>query len=323
MVVKNNPIAYLENHGYRWTSDPNLYFKSYNPNRGKKPWGKRDHYEYGINVDSYCGGYHRAYDMVKWHGAGIPAIANATVLRGTGWNTFGWTLVLGFKDKKGRSFQVIYGHLNRNPLLDVRIGQNVKQGQIVAYQGASNNLNVTMNSHLHIQFQNYQSYNEWQFTCLGIDPLNIDVSKSSPTSGSTPTKVKKPSTTSKKTVNRNKNGWKWSGTFQANTTIVVRSGKPGLASPTVGTASHIKKGQWVNFDHLWYKDGYWWIRFKYAAKGASTAYFFMPVGRKQTGVTFRQANNKKQLWGTVTKLNSNEKTSGVKNWKVKGSVKTK
>ena len=200
MVVKNNPIAYLENHGYRWTSDPNLYFKSYNPNRGKKPWGKRDHYEYGINVDSYCGGYHRAYDMVKWHGAGIPAIANATVLRGTGWNTFGWTLVLGFKDKKGRSFQVIYGHLNRNPLLDVRIGQNVKQGQIVAYQGASNNLNVTMNSHLHIQFQNYQSYNEWQFTCLGIDPLNIDVSKSSPSSGATPTK--KPATPASRSEER-------------------------------------------------------------------------------------------------------------------------
>ena len=200
-------MAYLENHGYRWTSDPNLYYQSYNPNRGKKPWGKRDHYEYGINVDSYCGGYHRAYDMVKWHGAGIPAIANATVLRGTGWNTFGYTLVLGFKDAKGRLFQVIYGHLNRNPLLDVRIGQNVKQGQIVAYQGASNNLNVTMNSHLHIQFQNYQSYNEWQFTCLGIDPLNIDVSKTSPSSGATPTKVKKPSTPASKpsTVNKNTN----------------------------------------------------------------------------------------------------------------------
>ena len=205
MVVKNNPIAFLENHGYRWTSDPNLYYQSYNPNRGKKPWGKRDHYEYGINVDSYCGGYHRAYDMVKWHGAGIPAIANATVLAGTGWNTFGWTLVLGFKDAKGRLFQVIYGHLNRNPLLDVRIGQNVKQGQIVAYQGASNNLNVTMNSHLHIQFQNYQSLNEWEFTCLGIDPLNIDVSKSSPSSGATPTKVKKPSTPASKPSKVNKN----------------------------------------------------------------------------------------------------------------------
>lgn len=207
MVVKNNPIAYLEDHGYRWTSDPNLYYQSYNPNRGKKPWGKRDHYEYGINVDSYCGGYHRAYDMAKWHGAGIPAIANATVLRGSGWNTFGWTLVLGFKDSKGRAFQVIYGHLNRNPLLDVKVGQNVKKGQIVAYQGASNNLNVKMASHLHIQFQNYQALNEWNFTCLGIDPLNIDVSKTSPTSGATPTKVNKAPTPASKptTVNKSRN----------------------------------------------------------------------------------------------------------------------
>src|SRR5699024_4156426 len=71
----------------------------------------------------------------------------------------------------------------RNPLLDVKIGQNVKQGQIVAYQGASNNLGVNMASHLHIQFQNYQSLNEWNFTCLGINPLNMDISQSSPTSG--------------------------------------------------------------------------------------------------------------------------------------------
>src|SRR5699024_1568707 len=115
-------------------------------------------------------------------GAGITAIANATVLQGTGWNTFGWTLVLGYKDRKGRKFQVIYGHLNRNPLEYLKVGQNVKQGQIVAYQGASNNLGVSMASHLHIQFQNYQALNEWNFTCLGINPLNMDISKSSPTS---------------------------------------------------------------------------------------------------------------------------------------------
>ena len=64
-----------------------------------------------------------------------------------------------------------------------------------------------MNSHLHIQFQNYQSLNEWNFTCLGIDPLNIDVSKSSPSSGATPTKVNKAPTPASKpsAVNKNKN----------------------------------------------------------------------------------------------------------------------
>ena len=188
-----NPIQYLINKGFKITSDPN-WFKRY---------GERELYAYGKNVDSYCGGFHRAYDLVKYHGAGIPAIANATVLKGTGWNTFGWTLVLGYKDKKGRSFQVIYGHLNRNPLTYLKVGQNVKQGQIVAYQGASNNLGVSMASHLHIQFQNYQALNEWNFTCLGINPLNMDISQSSPTSN----KVVTPSTpnVSNKTVNKNKN----------------------------------------------------------------------------------------------------------------------
>lgn len=198
-----NPIQYLQSKGFVVTSDPNHYYQSYNPPRGKKAWGKRDLMSYGINADAFCGGYHRAYDLCKWHDAPIPAIANATVLRGTGWNTFGWTLVLGFKDAKGRAFQVVYGHLNRNPLTYLRIGQNVKQGQIVAYQGDSNNLGVSMASHLHIQFQNYQALNEWNFTCLGIDPLKIDVSKTKPTSGATPKKASK-SKAKKKSAGFNK-----------------------------------------------------------------------------------------------------------------------
>ena len=200
MAVKNNPIKYLQNDGWVITSDPDKYYKSYNPNRGKKPWGQRDLFEYGTNVDSYCGGKHPALDMVKWHNAPIKSFANATVLRGTGWNTFGWTLVLGFIDAKGKKWQVIYGHLNRNPLLDFKVGQNVKKGQVVAYQGASNNLGVTMVSHLHIQFQEYKSLGEWAFTCTGVEPRNIDITTTKPTSGSTSTsknETSKPQSTSK------------------------------------------------------------------------------------------------------------------------------
>src|SRR5699024_7951003 len=87
----------------------------------------------------------------------------------------------------------------------LRIGQNVKQGDIVAYQGDSNNLGVSMASHLHIQFQNYQAYNEWNFTCLGIDPLKMDISKSSPTSGAPPKKASKPKA-QKPTVFNERNG---------------------------------------------------------------------------------------------------------------------
>ena len=116
---------------------------------------------------------------------------------------------------------------------------------------------------------------------------------------------------------RYETGWHWSGTFTADTTIVVRKGNRGINNPAVGKESYIKKGDWVNFDHLFYKNGYWWIRFKYAAKGASTNYFFMPVGERNPKVNFAKA----KLWGTVTKLNSNEKTSGVTNWHKKEAVK--
>src|SRR5699024_6912456 len=198
MAKKNNPVKYLQDKGFRITSDPNEYRESY-PNGKRKPWGKRDLMSYGINADSYCGGYHRAYDFSKSHNAGIPAIANAKVAPGTGWNTFGWTLVLTFYDATGRRYQVIYGHLNKNPLDYLKVGQTVKQGQIVAYQGRSNNIGVSnMASHLHIQWQEYGALNEQQFTCNGLDPLNIDVSKThatkspkAPTKSSGKVKIKK------------------------------------------------------------------------------------------------------------------------------------
>ncbi|GAA3723276.1 hypothetical protein GCM10022378_11750 [Salinicoccus jeotgali] len=201
MAVKNNPIKYLNDDGFRITSDPNKYFESYDPDKGKKPWGKRDHYEYGMNVDSYCGGYHRAYDVSKKHKAPIKSVANALVAPGTGWNTFGWTLVLTFFDANGKHYQVIYGHLDRNPLDYLKIGQKVKKGQIVAYQGNSNNINADdMNSHLHIQFQPYGALDAKAFTCNGIDPLNINVSK---THATRPPKTK---TAAKKTKPKKKNG---------------------------------------------------------------------------------------------------------------------
>src|SRR5699024_9928042 len=95
--------------------------------------------------------------------------------------------------------------LNKNPLTYLKVGQNVKKGQTVAYQGASNTLGVSTASHLHIQFQNYQALDESNFTCLGINSLNMDISQSSPTSGTV--NQGKPSTpkTSNKTVNKNVN----------------------------------------------------------------------------------------------------------------------
>ena len=130
----------------------------------------------------------------------------------------------------------------------------------------------------------------------------------------------KPANKPAKKKGRYETGWHWSGTFTvtANEGIAVYRGNRGLNKKNlVDKASWLNKGDWVNFDHLFYKNGLWWIRFKYAAPGASTAYFFMPVGKRNPKVNFADA----KLWGTVSKLNKNEKKSGVTNWKKKGAVK--
>src|SRR5699024_3098397 len=97
LMKQNNPIKYVQETRLRNTTETNEYRDSY-PNGKRRPWGERDLMEYGVNADAYCGGYHRAYDMSKSHNSGIPAIANALVAPGSGWNTFGWTLVLSFFD---------------------------------------------------------------------------------------------------------------------------------------------------------------------------------------------------------------------------------
>ena len=197
MAAKNNPITALQADGFKITSDPSQYYESYNPNRGKKPWGQRDLEGYNRqNVDAWCGGAHPAYDLVKRHKAPIKAFANMQVLRGTGWNTFGWTFVGGFYDAKGVHYQVIIGHLDRNPLTYLKVGDILKVGDVMGYQGTSNNIGVTnMASHVHIQFQLFKALNEWDFTCTGLDPLNIDISKThatkSPVAAPTPAASKK------------------------------------------------------------------------------------------------------------------------------------
>lgn len=197
MAAKNNPITALQADGFEITSDPSQYYESYNPNRGKKPWGQRDLKGYNReNVDAWCGGKHPAYDLVKSHKAPIKAFANMQVLRGTGWNTFGWTFVGGFYDAKGVHYQVVIGHLERNPLTYLKVGDILKVGDVMGYQGTSNNIGVTnMASHVHIQFQLFKALNEWDFTCTGLDPLNIDISKThatkSPVAAPTPKPSKK------------------------------------------------------------------------------------------------------------------------------------
>lgn len=143
---------------------------------------------------------------------------------------------------------------------------------------------------------------------------------------SKPTSTKKPvkSTTKSNTKNRASWGWHWSGSFKitADAGIAVYRAEPRIkAKNLVDKASFLADNSWVNFDHIFMKDGYWWIRFKYAAAGASTDYFFAPIGKKKNGVGFGTANKRRELWGIVTKLNTNESKSGVTNWKKYQAVK--
>src|SRR5699024_9770618 len=107
-------------------------------------------------------------------GAPIPSIAEGIVVAGTTKRgNFGAQVVVAYAQL---GIQVIYGHLKRN--IPVKIGQIVKQGQTLGYQGATNYNNVYMARHLHIQFQplGYIA-DEWTFVCSGIDVLNINVNK--------------------------------------------------------------------------------------------------------------------------------------------------
>lgn len=154
-----------------------------------------------------------------------------------------------------------------------------------------------------------------------LNALKKGSTKTKPAAKPAPKPASKPaSKPAAKKKGRYETGWKYSGTFTvtANEGIAVYKGNRGLNKKNlVDKASWLKKGQWVNFDHLFYKNGLWWIRFKYAAKGASNNYFFMPVGKRNPKINFADA----KLWGTVSKLNTNEKTSGVTDWSKKGAVK--
>lgn len=192
MTVKNNIINALLNQGFIMTSDAT---------RQPGGFGIRKLFAYGKNVDSYCGGYHKAFDLAKWHGAAVESMVHGTVLKGTGWNTFGYTVVIGFVDHNGNKWQMIIGHLNTNPLNFLKIGQNVKPGDIIGYQGASNNLNVTMASHIHVQIQSFAYREEWAFTCDGVNTYNIDITTTSPVNG-VKTAVKQSSVKTSNTFNK-------------------------------------------------------------------------------------------------------------------------
>lgn len=109
---------------------------------------------------------------------------------------------------------------------------------------------------------------------------------------SKPAAPSKPSTPSKpvpKTV------WGWRGKFTPNTTIKVRK-SPGLNGAIVDSGSWLYSGDWVNFDQVIKKDGYWFIRFKYAQPGSSTKHFYCAVCK----ITDKKERIKQEkYWGKI------------------------
>ncbi|WP_031547835.1 M23 family metallopeptidase [Salinicoccus luteus] len=256
-----NPIDYLVGQGFRVTSDPTRYRSGI--------WGKRDYTVDGYNYDTYCGGYHRAYDLAKAHLAPVPAVCSGEVAPGTARHgNFGGTVVIA---NKALGIQVIYGHLDRN--LKVRVGQTVRQGDTVGLQSNTNYDNVQMASHLHIQFQKYGYIaGERAFVCTGINPLKINVSEAV-----------------------HLDTWLWHGHFTADSRIRLRD-HPSKQAAARGI---ITPGTKVRFDRLYVNEGLWWIRITTGGKQRCIA-----VGEKQTGVTFRRANTLGRLWGKAGGLDT-------------------
>ena len=92
-----------------------------------------------------------------------------------------------------------------------------------------------------------------------------------------------------------KTTWNWTGKFTANSTIKVRK-SPGLKGTVVESGSWLHKGNYVPFDQVIKKDGYWWIRFKYVQPGSSNKHFYCAVCK----ITDKQQKIKNEkYWGKI------------------------
>ncbi|EHJ08453.1 N-acetylmuramoyl-L-alanine amidase [Staphylococcus simiae] len=93
-----------------------------------------------------------------------------------------------------------------------------------------------------------------------------------------------------------KTTWNWKGTFYPNDTIKVRK-SPGLSGTEVDPGSWLRNSNdWVPFDQVIKKDGYWWIRFKYQAPGSSDKNFYCAV----TEITDKNQKIKNEkYWGKI------------------------
>lgn len=91
----------------------------------------------------------------------------------------------------------------------------------------------------------------------------------------------------------------WTGrftTFSRNSQPIVVRRAVGLNAVKVDSDSWIYPNQYVDYDRLYKKDGYWWIRFTYPTN-PSAGKFYMPIGK--IGATEKILVDK-TLWGTLS-----------------------
>ena len=89
--------------------------------------------------------------------------------------------------------------------------------------------------------------------------------------------------------------WLWKGWFRVNTALRRRH-FPSLNGASAGT---VEAGALYSFDKLYNNDGYWWLRIL-----DNNELWFIAVGVKEIGTSFRQAGARRKLWGTVSTLDT-------------------
>lgn len=160
-------ISYLIEKDWKVSSDPRTY--SNYPNN----YGYRDYAENGINYDSFCGGYHRAFDLYNNSTSDVPAVTSGTVVTAETHGNFGGTVEV--RDSNGNDW--IYGHLRRDSI-QFSEGDKVTQGDVVGLQGSSNYDDNPMAVHLHIQLRpkGTDLSDEKAEVCTGLPIEKYDIS---------------------------------------------------------------------------------------------------------------------------------------------------
>lgn len=160
-------IDYLTKKGWKISSDPRNY------NGYPKNYGYRNYQENGVNYDSFCGGYHRAFDVYSNATNDVPSVTSGTVITSNSHGNFGGTMEI--RDSNGNDW--IYGHLQRQSLR-FSVGDKVNQSDIIGLQGSSNYYDNPMNVHLHIQLRpKGTKSDEKSLVCSGMPIEKYDITK--------------------------------------------------------------------------------------------------------------------------------------------------